>query len=211
MLEIDGFRIDVEIESTHARRAEVSLHPVEDGVEIADHVLLMPLELTVRGLVSATPIGSVADLRSDDPKSEALVKLREVYEARTPVTVRTSLDEYDDMLMQELTTPASARVGDVVEFTAVFIQVRRVTNERTTIPVSLPIASATARQGTKRGKATGGIRFNAVTGEQLEQDPVGASLDEQAALRSTRAQTDNARAGGIELSDDFLTAAGLPE
>jgi hypothetical protein len=208
MLEIDGYRIDCEVESDHTRRAEVTLHPVEDGVEIADHVLLTPLELSVRGIVSATPIGAVAGLRSDDPVGEALIKLEEVYEARAPVTVRTSVDEYDDMLMQELTIPASVRVGDAVEFTARFVQVERVTNERTTVPVSLPIASARSRQGVKRGKASGGTRFDATTGEQFDQDPIGANLDDQAALRSTRAQTDKAQ-GTDDLSDVWIATSRL--
>jgi hypothetical protein len=55
-VEIASIWIDVSIREEHNCAAEVTRHPVEDGVDITDHVQLAPDRLQIEGLVSNQPL-----------------------------------------------------------------------------------------------------------------------------------------------------------
>lgn len=47
--------LDATVAEDFTAEAEPTEHPVEDGADIADHVILKPKKLTIRGVVSETP------------------------------------------------------------------------------------------------------------------------------------------------------------
>jgi hypothetical protein len=55
-LEIASIWIDVSIREEHNSSAEITRHPVEDGVEITDHVRLGPDRLQIEGIVTNQPL-----------------------------------------------------------------------------------------------------------------------------------------------------------
>lgn len=55
-VQIAAIWIDVSLREQHNSAAEVTRHPVEDGVDITDHVRLAPDQLQIEGLVSNQPI-----------------------------------------------------------------------------------------------------------------------------------------------------------
>lgn len=156
---IAGYEIDVALSEDHSFESEVTAHPVEIGADIADHVRARPITVTLEGIVSDTPIGSLAERRQQFTlvngeafmlaSDEALAFLLAVRDAREPVTIQTTLRSYDDMMLQSLTVPRSSATGEALRFTATFVQVVLVTNERTVVRVSVPRASNKVNRGNK--------------------------------------------------------------
>lgn len=151
---VDGYEINVTISESHARQADVTDHPVEDGANVVDHVRLQPTRLRLEGAVSDTPVGAIADDLGDTlPSSDAYETIKRIYEAREPVTVVTSIETYPNMVCESLDIPRDRRTGNALRFTASFRQVRLVTNARTTVPVSVPRAKRKTNRGNKPSPA----------------------------------------------------------
>lgn len=138
MILIDGFEIDAALSEEHTFDSEVTEHPVEKGADISDHVRARPIEVTIDGVVSDTPIGSLAQRRTGVPSSDAFARLMQIRDAREPITIQTSLKTFENMILQSLSAPRDSSTGDAFRFRASFIQVQLVTNERTTVVVAQP-------------------------------------------------------------------------
>lgn len=159
MVKIDGYAIDAALSEEHELEAEVTEFPVEEGANVTDHVRIKPRVVTIKGCVSDTPIGAVADLRAGsnlEPNEEARVVLESIFEARDPITIETNLKTYTNMIMESLTIPQSADVGEALMFTATFRQVIIEANKRVVIR-AIPIATKKVDRGNADGKPPGWI------------------------------------------------------
>lgn len=140
---IDDFELDAAVVEDHTFDSEVTEYPVEKGADVADHVRARPIVVTIEGIVSDTPVGSLAERRFDQfgeflYSGEAFTKLQEIRDAREPVRIITSLRSYDNMLLQSIQVPRDARTGDALRFRATFVQLQLVTNARTVIRTAQP-------------------------------------------------------------------------
>jgi hypothetical protein len=164
---IDGYEIDVAISEEHTYDSEVTEHPVESGSAVVDNVRPRPISVSIEGFVSDTPIGELAKRRegSSLPSSEAFARLQIIRDAREPITISTSLRDYDNMILESLSIPTSSENGGALHFRATFKQIRIVTNERTTIRVAEP----RGKSGTNRGNKPS----PKVTPTQLQAFPPG--------------------------------------
>lgn len=52
------FQFDAVINEQHSRDAQVTQFPVETGQVVTDHILVMPPEVTVQGIITDSPIGN---------------------------------------------------------------------------------------------------------------------------------------------------------
>lgn len=140
MLIIHGFTMDVEINGDFSFPSKATPYPVEAGADSTDHVRLEPIRFSVEGVVSDTPIGTMRQIRSGTtlPSDDALAHLLAIREAREPVTVETSLQTFDNMVLLDVHIPKNTKTGEALRFTADFEQVTLVTNERTTVVTSSP-------------------------------------------------------------------------
>lgn len=169
---IDGFEIDAAVNEEHAFESDVTAHPVESGADVTDHVRARPISVTIEGVVSDTPFSDLAHRRGDSgpPSDDALARLLLLREEREPVTIRTSLREYENMVLESLSIPRSGTTGAALRFSASFREIRLVTSERTTVHVDLPRAKKKVNLGTKPApeSATAVINYN---GKQVTMDP----------------------------------------
>ncbi len=156
MVTIDGYKIDVAVSEGHNFTAQVTAHPVEKGADVADHVRLQPIKVTVSGIVTDTPIGVIGDERGKLgtqiaadvgalPSMDAYDHLYRVWQARQPVTIETSLQVFENMVLDSLSAPRAAGDGESLRFDASFTQIGIVANERTFVDVPPP-------QPTERGQ-----------------------------------------------------------
>jgi hypothetical protein len=53
--------LDALIKEDYSADAEPTTHPVEDGADITDHVILRPRTLSIEGIVTETPLGGFVD------------------------------------------------------------------------------------------------------------------------------------------------------
>jgi hypothetical protein len=155
---INKYVIDVSVSEDHNFDSDVTEYPVEQGGAVTDNVRPKPIEVTIEGVVSDTPIGKIADLRDNQgdngqedflPSVDALQVLLAIRDAREPVTIATSLKTFDNMVMSALSVPRDAQTGAALRFSATFQQVIFVTNNRTTVRVATPSNGKQSKLGNK--------------------------------------------------------------
>ncbi len=136
---IDGFSIDASISEEHGFNSEVTEYPVETGGDITDNVRAKPITVTLECIVSDTPLGDFVNIRDSGsiPSVIAYSRLTKIRDKREPVTIITSLDTFENMVLTDLSIPRKAETGHAIEFSATFQQIILVTNNRSTVRVAI--------------------------------------------------------------------------
>lgn len=152
---IGDLALDCTVTETHTATSTVTEHPVESGAKITDHIRPDPVQLSITGIVSDTPIGSRQVQRSievggasvqvtqqEPPTSTtgygraAWAKLDAIRTAAKPVKVVTRDKTYENMALVSLSVPKESKTGGALYFTAQFKQVRIVFNRSTKVVVA---------------------------------------------------------------------------
>lgn len=150
LVAIDDYLIDCSLSEQHSFESDVTEYPVESGGNITDNIRPLPITVEMECIVSNTPLGQLVGVRnmvqSDDglfspwPAEEAYQLLLTIREQRKPVTIRTSLQTFENMALKSLSIPRASGRGDELRFTASFVQITAVENKRS-IRVSVPIGN----------------------------------------------------------------------
>lgn len=112
---------DCTLDEGHSASARVTDHPVERGAAITDHVQIEPRELRATVFTSTTPLfGGIPGEGRERAAWETLVGISR---ARRLVTVTTSLESYDSMILYKVEAPRSARDGQSVSVALTFRQI----------------------------------------------------------------------------------------
>lgn len=158
MVKIDGYAIDIATSEEHDLEAEVTEFPIEGGGSVTDHVRIKPPSVTIKGIISDTPIGAVADLRGSNmkPSEEGRVVLEAIFAAKEQIELETTLKTYKDMIMESLSFSENGESGEALNFTASFRQVVIETNKRVIIR-AIPIGQKKRDMGNLAGKPAGWI------------------------------------------------------
>jgi len=122
---IGDLELDCIVRIVPNHRNEATMHPVETGANITDHVIERPLTVEVVSIVSDTPIGLVADARSDNsiPSDIAYTYLTRLMADKELVSIESGVyPVFKDMLLLSLTPPKDATTGASFRFTASFQQ-----------------------------------------------------------------------------------------
>jgi hypothetical protein len=157
--------LDAAPSEDHGSSAEVTQFPVETGANVTDHVRQLPDHLRIEGVVTNTPFPSqivggndatfADDMRTgaySDRAETAFNKVRALLSG-VLVTVSTELRSYDSMVLQTLSAPRSAAIGDVVRFTADFVHVVMVSTQ--TVQLARSPKPAKVKTGTQPKKEVG--------------------------------------------------------
>jgi len=116
---------DASVSEQHTKTAEVTSYPVEDGVDITDHIRRQPEEVAINGIVSNTPICYLASLLAPSPLKNDLTsaseraelaysEMQRVMDSGELVSVVTSLRDYDNMAIISLSVTRDAANGNVL-------------------------------------------------------------------------------------------------
>ena len=154
--------LDASISESHKFTADVTDNPVEGGSVVSDHITLKPIELTIDGMITDSPIsfltGVVDVLSGGESRSQqgfdALIALRD---SRQLFTVQTGLRAYENMAMTSLTIPRRADIGQALRFQMQVRQLTIVESETVDIPPEqVAAANADAAQSeADKGKQSG--------------------------------------------------------
>lgn len=144
---IGGITLDAAIHEDHVHESDITENPVEEGVEVTDHVQLKPAQLTIEGVITDAPLGysiigniqnlvrSVQSLFGASSRSvDAFNKLLDLRQKREPFTVVTGLKSYDNMIFSRLSVPREAATGNAIHFTAEMKQIRIVESKTISNP-----------------------------------------------------------------------------
>jgi hypothetical protein len=127
--------IDAVIKEGHELKAKVSEHPTESGSSFCDHVSLEPTTLQIEGIISNTPLTFVGLTairsfdnylhdRSNDLAGEAFKKLESIFAKREPICIVTSLKEYKNMVLENLSVERGGGTSESFHFRASAKQIR---------------------------------------------------------------------------------------
>lgn len=136
--------IDAIVKENHELRAKISEHPSEGGESFIDHVAHEATTIQIDGIISNTPmtwigITAVESLvnyfheKSNDIVAQAFKKLEDIFAKREPISIVTSLKEYDNMVLESLSIERGGGSFDSLHFNATAKQIRII--EKATIDI----------------------------------------------------------------------------
>jgi len=216
MSAIAGLVLDITVTEDHVQESEVTDNPVETGASITDHVRRKADTLTLECVVSDTPIGDLVEVRRREASDEAFLNqystepidpyqtisddarayMRKLMDDREPIVVETATRLYDNMVLFSLVERRTADTGEAYRFTAMFKQVRIVTNDRSTVRVANPAVAKKKKRGPKP-----------TTPKLIHRDEILATPDGKRRSRAWLAEHDPA---ALKKYDEEVAAEGLP-
>ncbi len=151
-------QLDAIISEAPSYTGTPTMSEVEDGEEISDHVTLKPLELSVQGIVSDTPMLSrIANpnpnptiSRSPSPKQAAYDFLKKLQVDRRPFDFVGGFEVYRSMVITSFTPTRTKETGDTLRFSCTMRQIKTVSSQILTIaPKSKKSAMKKQSQGSQ--------------------------------------------------------------
>lgn len=139
-VEIGIVQFDCSLSETHNSEAEVTDHPVEEGINITDNIKRLPKSLELNGLITNTPVLlSSSPIITDtgpveDRVQTAYKKLREIQENGELVDVVTTLNEYKNMVITSFSVVRDAENGNVLNSSLSLREVLITTTEKVDAP-----------------------------------------------------------------------------
>lgn len=132
--QIGSLTLDATLTESHEYRSQVTAFPVESGVTISDHIRNEPERISLEGFVTNSPVKSYGTPFKPDMWREqgenraelAFNELMRIRDDRELVTIVTGLRKYSDMALESIVFPRSNRIGQVLQFTANFVHVVKV-------------------------------------------------------------------------------------
>lgn len=91
---VGGLEFDVTVSEQQSDKLGITEHPVQVGTSISDHAYIKPRELTL-------VVGKGATSGAEVPK-DTYVKLLELQKSREPFSITTGKDEYENMLLEDV-------------------------------------------------------------------------------------------------------------
>lgn len=161
--------LDARIDENHQLSNDVTQYPVEEGSNITDHVRNRPFVLTMTGHVTDSPI-EYFDLSEDLNNQEGETRSRSafdqlitLYNDKSLVDVQTTLNLYQNMVIQDLIIPRNSSIGQELRFTATLIQITKTRTEFASVNVAnvsdinggAPDIDKRAAANADKGKQTG--------------------------------------------------------
>lgn len=134
---LSALTIDAVVKESHELRAQITEHPAENGQAFCDHVSTMPITVQLEGIISNTPLTligvtaftSLSNYLSDqsnDLAEQAYKKLEDIFAKHTPISISTSLKDYDNMVLESLSVERGGGTSASLHFRATAKQVRLV-------------------------------------------------------------------------------------
>jgi hypothetical protein len=139
IVEILGL-VDLHPTEAHDQGVDKTDNPVETGASLTDNAVIRPNRLTLSGVVSDLRLYDVSEYATDLPAPElakdAWGRLKHLKDACEPVTVITSLQVYENMLVTGLSAPVNEKTGHALEFTVTLEEVEFAYTQRVSLPAT---------------------------------------------------------------------------
>lgn len=147
-------QLDASVNETHLTNAQITEHQVETGSNITDHIRPMPKKLSLEAVITNTPTtlpttesrgvtGGVRQTQSGAFKYQALVfdgpfdrvadsysDLVDATQAGAFVSIVTTLANYQNFAIENLSVPRNSQSGNAIQFTIDLKEIRTVDTEQ---------------------------------------------------------------------------------
>lgn len=125
---------DALIEEGHEWSNDISTSPVENGSQIADHIIPSPDKFKCTAMISDSSIFGFNDGDTESLTQKTFNLLRQLHEDRQPVVVYTKYFTYVDMAISSIGIPRSGANGDSLQFSMEFTNIRIVNTQTAKVP-----------------------------------------------------------------------------
>ena len=132
---------DITRNQEHTFDSTITSNPIEDGSQITDHIINESDRLSLKGMMSDTPIrllSGVRDIAEQGLGGESRSKstfdtLKELRDTKTLLTIVTSLNTYTNMAIRSFSVPRDNTTGQTLEFSLDLINVKIVSSKTVAI------------------------------------------------------------------------------
>lgn len=158
--------LDASLSEKHLKQNIITMHPIESGKDVADHIRHVPDRIEISGIISNTPLIILASLRAKSPivggapgpfgtvsqpsdfsnpadrakrADEAFIQ---AMEQGLLVQVSTSLRDYKNMAIESYTVIRDKDTSNILSFTISLVEVVIVETVQVTLPA--PVAPVDA-------------------------------------------------------------------
>lgn len=136
-----NIELDAVLDEKHEWSAEATSNPVEEGAPVSDHIIEQSDKIAIKGFVTDTPLvlsesvsGIVNSGQVGNRTQGVFDLLHTLVKLKQPMTVYTKHRIYDGMVLTNVTVPRAAGVGEAIEFTAEFLNIRKVATQMVDVP-----------------------------------------------------------------------------
>lgn len=141
--------VDAIIKESHELRAEISEHPTEKGESFVDHIANCPTTIQIEGIISNTPMSLIGKTlvtslsnfiedKSNDIAEQAFKTLENIFAKRRPISICTSLKDYDNMVLESLSVERGGGLSECLHFHLSAKQVAIVEQKTIVLPKPKP-------------------------------------------------------------------------
>jgi hypothetical protein len=151
---------DAVLRTNHATEIKATSHPIQSGANIVDHSYIEPEKLLLEiGMSDAMASFTPGQWKQYSTKSiSAYKKLKELQYSRLPLTVKTRLNTYDNMIIIRIDSPEDSRTANGLRCTIYLQQIMVAQVSATTVKVSKRAQKTNKTAlGTKQPKDDGSV------------------------------------------------------
>ena len=140
---VGGVSLDLILDETHSKSAEVTENPLQDGRAISDGIYVKLREGSLTGLVSNHSLKHTEDIAEENRNAEGIMniaqwqplknraaeawnELKAVMDAKQTVTIVTALEVYENVAITNIETTLDGESGDALAIRLTFKQVKTV-------------------------------------------------------------------------------------
>lgn len=150
MITVDGYLIDAAETEGHSFESDVAEDEVEVGSAFTDSIKNKSDKVSIKGIVSDTPVGDFVQIRAQAaaagldsslpflPSDEAQAKLIKVHRDEKPVTIQTSRGTWESMALVRLDIDVDDKTGKSLRFAAQFQTIRLRSTSLVIVKVAAP-------------------------------------------------------------------------
>lgn len=125
--QIGTIKLDAVLQETHTFSAMITEHPIELGDDVNDYIRPLPDRVTIRGIVSRTPLAAPLIIAAFGGRyRRAFDDLRKLATKGQIFDIVTVKRKYLSMACESLTVISNDRTGETVTFTMQCRRVRQV-------------------------------------------------------------------------------------
>lgn len=155
--------LDASLREVHSKRNEMTDHPVEEGINISDHVRQRPDEVVIEGIITNTPVEFAASIASANPVDnrartfervgQGYDRLEQAMANKESLEIVTSFKNYSNMQLLGLDVVRDASTGNVMNAVMNLKQFRVATSEQLSEPEPEDPSNRQATDGGKKPTA----------------------------------------------------------
>lgn len=155
----------IDLDCTDSEKYEhdsvVSENPIEGGKNTTDHVRVLPVRLTIEGLVSNHATSRTLVNLDFTRAEDCYVLLQDWQNTAQRLTLTTSLDEYEDLLLKQFTVTRDKESANSLQVTMTFQQIQIVESQTSNVQPAIKAAKAkkvAAKRAKKEEKRTARLK-----------------------------------------------------